>query len=146
MTQTLARVELQAALDRLQEAVNRRDPVAIAACHTPNGIIESPMFATLRGRKAIEEAQRAFLTSFPDAASTVDATLIDPPHVGVFLTMHATHVNDFFGLPGTGRRIEVRMARLMRMEGDLVAHETRIYDFTGVLGQVGVLRAKPAKP
>src|SRR5436190_1038526 len=127
MTQTLARAELQAALDRLQEAVNRRDPDAIAACHTPNGIIESPMFATLRGRKAIEEAQRAFFTSFPDAATTVDATLIDPPHVGVFLTMHATHVNEFFGLPGTGRRIEVRMARLMRMEGDLVAHETRIY-------------------
>jgi predicted ester cyclase len=146
MTQTLARVELQAALDRLREAVNRRDPVAIAACHTPNGIIESPMFATVRGRKAIEEAQRAFFTSFPDAATTVDATLIDPPHVGVFLTMHATHVNDFFGLPGTGRRIEVRMARLMRMEGDLVAHETRIYDFTGMLVQVGVLRAKPAKP
>ena len=146
MTQTLARAELQAALDRLQEAVNRRDPDAIAACHTPNGIVESPMFATLRGRKAIEEAQRAFFTSFPDAATTVDATLIDPPHVGVFLTMNATHVNEFFGLPGTGRRIEVRMARLMRMEGDLVAHETRIYDFTGVLVQVGVLRAKPAKP
>jgi hypothetical protein len=32
------------------------------------------------------------------------------------------------------------------MEGELIAHETRIYDFTGLLVQVGVLRAKPAKP
>jgi predicted ester cyclase len=146
MTQALTRAELQAALDRLQEAFNRRDPVAIAARHTLDGIIESPMFATLRGRKAIEEAQQAFFTSFPDAATTVNATLIDPPHVAVFLTMHATHVNEFFGLPGTGRRIEVRMARLLRMDGDLVAHEARVYDFTGLLVQVGVLRAKPAKP
>jgi len=146
MTQALTRAELQAASDRLQEVVNRRDPIAIARCYTPDGVIESPMFATLRGRKAIEEAQRAFFTSFPDVATTVNTTLVDPPHIAVFITMHATHVNEFFGLPGTGRHIEVRMARLLRMDGDLVAHEARIYDFTGLLVQVGVLRAKPAKP
>ena len=146
MTQALTRAELQSAVDRLQEAFNRRDPTAIAECHTLDGVIESPMFATLRGRKAIEEAQRAFFTSFPDVAATIDATLIDPPHIAVFVTMHATHVNEFFGLPGTGRHIEVRVARLLRMDGDLVAHEARIYDFTGLLVQVGVLRAKPAKP
>jgi hypothetical protein len=31
-------------------------------------------------------------------------------------------------------------------EQGLVAHERRIYDFTGLLVQLGVLRAKPAKP
>ena len=146
MTQTLARAELQAASDRLQEAVNRRDPVAFAACYASDGVVESPMFATLRGRTAIEEAQRAFLTAFPDVTMTVDATVIDPPCIAVFSTMHATHGNEFFGLPGTGRHIDVRMSRLLRIEGELIAHETRIYDFTGVLVQVGVLRAKPAKP
>ena len=104
MTQTLGRAELQAVSDRLQDAFTRRDPVAFAACHTLEGVVESPMFATLRGRKAIEEAQRAFFTSFPDATMTVDATVIDPPYVAVFATMHATHVNEFFGLPGTWAR------------------------------------------
>ena len=60
--------------------------------------------------------------------------------------MNATHVNEFFGLPGTGKHIEFRLSRLLRMEGDLIAHEARVYDFTGLLVQVGVLRAKPAKP
>ena len=146
MTQTLARAELQAVSDRLQDAFTRRDPVALAACYTPDGVAESPMFATLRGRKAIEEAQRAFFTSFPDATMTVDATVIDPPYVAVFATMHATHGDEFFGLPATGRQFEVRASRLLKIEGDLIAHETRIYDFTGLLVQVGVLRAKPAKP
>ena len=146
MTQTLGRAELVAASDRLQQAFNRRDPIGMAACHTLDGVVESPMFATLRGRKAIEEAQRAFFTSFPDATMTVNATVVDPPHVAIFATMSATHVNEFFGLPGTGRHIEFRVSRLFQMEGDLIAHETRIYDFTGVLVQVGVLRAKPAKP
>ena len=146
MTQTLGRADLVAASDRLLQAFNRRDPTVMAACHTLDGVVESPMFATLRGRKAIEEAQRAFFTSFPDATMTVNATVVDPPHVAIFATMSATHVNEFFGLPGTGRHIEFRVSRLFQMEGDLIAHETRIYDFTGLLVQVGVLRAKPAKP
>lgn len=146
MTPTLGRAELQAVSDRLHDAFTRRDPVAVAACHSPDGVVESPMFATLRGRKAIEDTQRAFFTAFPDVTMTVDATVIDPPHVAVFSTMHATHVNEFFGLPGTGRHIEVRVSRLFKVEGELIAHEARIYDFTGLLVQVGVLRAKPAKP
>jgi len=44
------------------------------------------------------------------------------------------------------RHIEFRLCRLLRMEGELIAHDARIYDFTGLLVQVGVLRAKPAKP
>ena len=146
MTQTLWRAELQAVSDRLQDAFTRRDPVAVAACHAVDGVVESPMFATLRGRKAIEEAQRAFFTAFPDVTMTVDATVIDPPYVAVFATMHATHGNEFFGLPGTGSQFEVRASRLLKIEGDLIAHEARVYDFTGLLVQVGVLRAKPAKP
>ena len=144
--QTLTRAELQAVSDRLQDAFRRRDAIGMAACHTLDGVVESPMFATLRGRKAIEEAHRAFFTSFPDATMTVNAIVVDPPHVALFATMSGTHVNEFFGLPGTGRRIEFRLSGLYQMEGDLIAHETRIYDFTGVLVQVGVLRAKPAKP
>jgi predicted ester cyclase len=146
MTQVLSRAELQAVSDRFQKTFEQRDPIALAAFHSPDGVVESPMFATLRGRKAIEESQRAFFTSFPDAATTIEATVIDPPHIAVFLTMSATHVNEFFGLPGTGKHIEFRLSRLLRMEGDLIAHEARIYDFTGLLVQVGVLRAKPAKP
>src|SRR5215470_6607189 len=114
MMQTLARPELQALADRLQDAFTRRDPGALVACHAKEGVVESPMFATLRGRMAIEEAQRAFFTAFPDATMTVDATVIDPPYVAVFSTMHATHVNAFFGLPGTGRHIDFRMSRLLR--------------------------------
>jgi hypothetical protein len=50
-------------------------------------------------------------------------------------------------MPGTNRHIEFRNARLMNLDADgLIAHERRIYDFTGLLVQLGVLRAKPAKP
>jgi len=140
------RAELQALADRFIAAWKRRDPVALAEFHAVNGIAESPMYATRRGRQSIEEAYRAFMTSFPDMTSDVDTILIDPPRVALFATVNATHVNEFFGLPGTNRRIEFRVARLFEIEDGLIVRDRRIYDFTGILLQVGLLRAKPAKP
>ena len=44
----------------------------------------------------------------------------------------------------TGRRIDVAVRVLLPLQNDLDRHERRILDFTGLLVQVGVLRAKPA--
>jgi steroid delta-isomerase-like uncharacterized protein len=142
----MTRADLQEVVERYVEIWQCRNSSALAAYHAANGIVESPMYATLRGRKAIEDAYRAFFTSFPDATVDVEALIIDPPQIATLTTINATHVNEFFGLPGTNRHIEFRNARVMRFDDDrLIAHERRIYDFTGLLLQIGVLRAKPAK-
>ena len=143
----MTREDLQGIAERYLEAWQRHDPPAIAQYHALNAVTESPIYATLRGRKAIEDAARAFFSSFPDAALTVDTILVDSPRVAMFTTVSATHANEFFGMPGTNRRIEFRNAWLIEIDADgLIAHERRIYDFTGLLLQVGILRAKPAKP
>jgi steroid delta-isomerase-like uncharacterized protein len=143
----MPRDTLQGLAERYVETWKRRDPASIAQFHASDAVGESPMYATLNGRKAIEDAFRAFFTSFPDATLEVDAILVDPPRVAIFTTVNATHVNEFFGMPGTNRHIEFRNARLLKMnDHGLIAHERRIYDFTGLLVQLGVLRAKPAKP
>ena len=124
----------------------RRDPPGLASFYAVDAVVESPMYATLYGRPAIEEAYRAFFTSFPDATNSVEAIVVEPPRVALFTTVTATHMNEFFGLPGTGRHIEFRMCQLIEMREGLMAHVRRVYDFTGLLVQIGVLRAKPAKP
>jgi steroid delta-isomerase-like uncharacterized protein len=142
----MTREELQGIAERYVESWQRRDAAGIARFHAPDAVAESPIYATLRGRQAIEDAARAFFTSFPDATLTVDAVLVDGSQIAIFMTTNATHVNEFFGMPGTNRRIEFRNARLMETdEAGLIKRERRIYDFTGLLLQVGILRAKPAK-
>jgi len=143
---TLAVNNLRAIAERLAEHQNRRDPWALSQLYAVDGTAESPMYGVLTGRSAIEDAYHAFFRSFPDATMEVEAIIVDPPHVAMFSTFTATHMNAFFGLPGTNRRIDFRGARLLDVEDGLIKHERRIYDFTGVLVQVGVLRAKPAKP
>ncbi len=141
----MTREELKAIAEHYVEVWQRRDAKGIALCHASNGVAESPIYATLRGRKAIEDAFRAFFTSFPDATLEIDAMLVDAPRVAIFNTINATHVNDFFGMPGTNRHIEFRIARLLEMNDEgLIVHDRRIYDFTGLLVRLGVLRAKPA--
>ena len=143
----MTREDLQKNARQYVEAWQRHDAAAIAQQHAADGVVESPIYSTLRGRKAIEDAARAFFTSFPDAVFTADAVIVDAPHVAIFTTAIGTHVNEFFGMPGTNRHIEVRNAFLLETDGDgLIAKERRIYDFTGLLLQVGILRAKPAKP
>jgi predicted ester cyclase len=143
---TMTRAELEAFVNRHHASMARQDPVALAADHAAEGVIVSPMFATVRGRAAIEGSYRALFTSFPDWEITPDAIVVDPPRVAVLGTAHATHVNDFFGHPGTNRKIEIPLVRYMTFENGGIMEERRIYDFTGLLVQIGVLRAKPARP
>jgi predicted ester cyclase len=51
---------------------------------------------------------------------------------------------EFCGLAPTGKRFEVRCAFLFFLKDNKIAREIRIYDFTGLLLQLGVLSAKPA--
>ena len=57
-----------------------------------------------------------------------------------------TKLGEFFGLPATNRRVEFQGVQHLTFKDGLIAVERRVYDFTGFLVQVGVLRAKPAKP
>jgi predicted ester cyclase len=75
----------------------------------------------------------------------VEGTVVDPPHVASFETIRAIHASDFFGYPGTNKPIEVALARLVTAEDGLITHQRTVFDFTGLLVQVGVLRATPGK-
>jgi predicted ester cyclase len=142
----MAGPELRVLLERHREAFRRRDPAAIAACHHADAVVVSPLFATARGRAAIEAAYASLFGSFPDMEISLDAMVVDPPHVASFETMRATHRNEFLGYPRTNRPVEMTLARLMTVEDGLIMHHRVVYDFTGWLVQAGVLQAKPGKP
>lgn len=144
MNDTATRRDFETFVARHVEAWQRHDAAALASHHSPNGVIVSPMFSTITGRRAIEESYRSLFHSFPDWSFTVETLVIDPPRLAVISRSKATHVNDFMGLPGTHKRIEFSGARFMTFEDGFIATEHRVYDFTGLLIQMGVLRAKPA--
>jgi hypothetical protein len=50
------------------------------------------------------------------------------------------------GFQGTGRRCSFEGVSLFDLgQGGLISAERRVYDFTGLLAQLGVLRVMPAR-
>ena len=121
-----------------------RDSGALAADHAESGIVVSPTGGVLEGREEIERVYRVWMNAFPDLVITVTDLLIDGDRVVQLLDVVGTHAGEFLGLPPTGRRLQVVGAFVFTMKDNLIVHERRILDFTGVLVQVGVLKAKPA--
>jgi predicted ester cyclase len=140
----MTREDMLAFCDKRVEAWKRRDPMALAADHAERGTVVSPIFSKIVGRDAIERSYESLFRSFPDWVMDNEPPLIDGDRVAVPFTAKATHAGRFMGLDGTGRRCEIHGILLMQIADGVIVDERRIYDFTGLLIQLGVLRSKPA--
>lgn len=137
-------MDLQAVLDARLSAWTFRDPAALAAGYTDNAVVNSPMFPRAEGRAAIELSYVALFRIFPDWEITCEPACVSGNRAIQPCKVHATHRGDFMGIPGSGRRVEFDCVLIFDMQDGLIEHERRIYDFTGMLIQLGVLRGKPA--
>lgn len=120
-----------------------RDADGLASSNATDGTVVSPMFKQVRGREAIATSYRRLFETFPDWGFESEALIIDGDRVAQPFSASATHVGEFMGLPGTGRRFQVQGVRLFRLADELIQEERRVYDFTALLIQIGVLRSKP---
>lgn len=140
----MTREEVFALFTRREGAWRRHDAPALAADHAPDGVVVSPTGGVLEGRVDIERIYRVWFVAFPDLAVMTEDLIVDGDRAALLLHISGSHSGEFFGMAPTGRRIEVSGAFIYRLENGLIVHERRILDFTGLLVQVGVLRAKPA--
>jgi predicted ester cyclase len=140
----MTRDEMFALFARRETAWHERDAAALTADHAPEGVVVSPTGGVLEGHVEIERIYRVWFTAFPDLVFTTEDLLVDENRAALLCRITGAHAGEFFGMPPTGRRIEVSGCFIYRVEGRQIQHERRILDFTGLLVQVGVLRAKPA--
>jgi len=141
----MTHAEAVAFLERRAESYARRDTAALAAAHAPDGVVRSPLFPQIKGRAAIESSYRTLFAVFPDWELTFDPPIVDGMRVAQAFVVHATHVGEFMGLAGTGRRVKIQGALICTLSEQGIADEQRVYDFTGLLIQLGVLRGKMTK-
>jgi steroid delta-isomerase-like uncharacterized protein len=121
----------------------RHDIAALLEDHAEDGEVASPLRGNVKGRAAIQNIYSEWFSSFPDAKYSTEHVLIDGDRAVQFVTMIGTQKGDFCGLAPTGKKFEVHCAFLFFFAGGKIAREIRIYDFTGMLLQLGVLKVKP---
>jgi len=140
--------EIRSFLDRFRQAWERQDTAALVGCYADDCVVVSPIFSTLRGRSQVEKSYADLIKAFHTEQVKVEDIVIgndDPPRAVILWHLESTHVGEVFGLPPSGKRIERTVAFILTLRDGLITKETRIYDFTSLLMQLGALRAKPAR-
>jgi steroid delta-isomerase-like uncharacterized protein len=139
--------EIHSFLDRFVRAWEKQDITALGTCYAETCTVVSPIFHTLKGRAQVERSYTDLFRAFSNPSIRVDDTVIGtgmPPRAVIVWTVQSTHAGEIFGVPGSGRRIERTIAYFLTFRDGLIVNERRVYDFTNMLMQLGVLKAKPA--
>jgi steroid delta-isomerase-like uncharacterized protein len=143
----MTRREIADLFARREKAQNERDFAAVELIFAEDCTVDSPTTGgTVVGRAAVDDIHRAWVGGFPDVRWTTDDLLIDGGEVAWVATVGGTDTGGFMGLPATGRPFDLPMVLLSTVRDGFIVRERRIYDFTGMLVQIGVLKARPAGP
>ena len=139
----MRREEIETILAEWVDAWKRRDAVALTAPYSEDAVYESMLAGTIQGHAEIESLYRSWFLAFPEMVFEAQNRVIDGAQAAIFWSQRGRHMGDFCGLAGTGRSFVLEGAFLMTLEEGRITRMRSLYDFTGLLVQVGVLKAKP---
>jgi steroid delta-isomerase-like uncharacterized protein len=140
----MTRDEVLAIVNRWQIALQGRDAVTYLSLYADNVELQSPLAGTVSGHEALVKAFNAFFTAFPDASFVSEPPIIDGNRVAIVSVVSGTDTGGLMGLPPSGHPFRFRIVFLLELAGGKIVRDCRNYDFTGLLIQLGVLKAKPA--
>ncbi len=136
--------EVRAFAERHVAHWKAHDADAIAADHSDTSVVESPSAGTHQGRTAIRKNLMKWIDSFPDITFEVEQIVADTDSAAIMFSVHGTQQGEFFGLPAAGQHLDFRGVLIQQFADGKIVHERRIYDFSGVLAKLGVLKLRPA--
>ena len=146
--------ELTPAQERMLEAYLRHTGAEFVTKRPEDAVatmVESPYVALLpaltggNGREEVAEFYaRHFIFSMPPDMELVPVSrIVGSDHVveeSVLRFTHSVEIDWMLpGVPPTGRRVEVAVCSVVKMEGERVAHEHIYWDQASVLVQLGLL-------
>lgn len=138
----MTRDAISAIFDRRRAAFAAQDAAALAADYSEDCVIESPSGGTHHGRAAAERVLRAVFDAL-DVTLYDESLIIDGDSAALVVRIEGTDVGQFLGLSPTGKSFRVPGVFLYTFKDGFITRERRIYDFTSMLVQIGLLKAKP---
>lgn len=128
---------------RRQEAYDNLDAATLAADYADDAVIDSPISGR-HGRAEVLRGLEAVFDAFVDMRVTTTSLIVDPPRVAQTVTIEGSNLGGLFGMRPNGKPFRIAAAFFYELRGDRIVFEQRIYDFTGLLVQVGARVVKRA--
>jgi len=141
----MSREQVVSLVQSMQRAWNARDAAALAAAHAEDSVVHSPIFGTVRGRAEIERSFEEFFRAFADSVFEGQDLIIDGARAAQTFVLDASHTSELFGVEATHRRFKIQGVLIFEVRDGKIIQERRMYDFTSLLVQLGVIKAKPGK-
>lgn len=142
-SETMTRDEIVAFFERRQDAYDNLDAARLAADYSDDCLVQSPTGGTHTGRAAAEKVLQTVFSAFLDLKVRTERLIVDGNQVAQVISLEGTDLGGYLGLPPTGKIFQLPAVFLYELNGTQIVRERRIYDFTGMLVQIGVLKAKP---
>lgn len=111
------------------DAIAARDPDAIAAQWSFEGVDDFVAIGILRGPDEIREFFQGVFAAMPDIETVVERITADDRVAAVQWRSSGTHTGGpFLGVEATGRRIELRGCDCLEVEDGVLVRNTAYYD------------------
>jgi steroid delta-isomerase-like uncharacterized protein len=133
----------EALLLRWLAAIRQRDIDALVSMVSVDCDVEAMTSPGITGRDAIRRVYREWFNAFPDVAVHAQDTIIEDDRGVMVLTIAGTDMGGFMGLPPTGKAFRMTAVMIFTVLNGQVLRYRSVYDFTGLLAQVGNLKVKP---
>ena len=104
-------------------------------CYDPNSEA-----GEVRGADTLKGEIEYFRNAVPDLTYTVEDQVVEGDKVVSRYTMRGTHQGEFFGVPGSGKQIEMTGINIDRFdENGKLIEEWPEYDLLGAMQQMGAI-------
>jgi len=89
--------------------------------------------------EAIKEFAAGICEAFPDTEATIEDQIAEGDKVVTRFTSRGTHQGELWGIPATGRKVEVRSVSTNRIEGGKIVEHWTSADRLGMMWQLEVI-------
>ena len=124
----------------MEEAFGQDKPELLEDLLDPDFVRYDPYIEAgeVRGVQTVKENIVWFHNVFPDLTCTIEDQVAEGEKVVSRYTIRGTHQGEeFFGVPASGQRMEMRGIQIDRFEGGKMVEERAEFDLLGVLQQLG---------
>jgi steroid delta-isomerase-like uncharacterized protein len=130
----------KALMQRFTQFINTASEELAGELISPDAIFHVPGRAEpMRGPAGYLAIIGMMRGGFPDIQWTLEETIAEGDKVAARFTMRGTHEGTFYGVPPTGKKIEVKAMNIYRFSNSEILEEHGQPDLLGLLQQIGAV-------
>jgi steroid delta-isomerase-like uncharacterized protein len=123
----------------MEEDISQGDEAVADAIIHPDFVDHTNLPGMQHGIEGHKAVVRLFRSVFPDLEWRIDDLIAEGDKVVARTTMRGTQQGEFFGLPPTGKAVEMPGVRVMRIADGRIAEHWGSNDDLGLMRQLGAL-------